>query len=150
MLALMPGESRGSLLGQITLLNELISARLEPALREVGLSFGTFELLSAVKAGNGQRTQIELADELGITAPSLCEAVQAGIKKGWLTQVAGQTDRRTKFVGLTSTGDHAVQHVLSAFRDLENEIAPKLGTKEIETTLKALEKARALLQVGAP
>jgi DNA-binding MarR family transcriptional regulator len=129
-----------SLLGHIAMVNDLITARLEAPMRQAGLNFGTFQLLSAVRGGKEQLSQIELAKRLGITAPSLCEAVQAAATKGLVQQLPSETDRRVKRVALTEKGRDAVQQVLDAFARLDHSIAEQISDRDIANGLKLLKK----------
>lgn len=110
---------RDTLSGQAAVLGQLSLEFIEPKLAELGINLGTFELLSAVQAARGQAKQADLARRLGISPPSLCEALKIAVRKGVVEQVVSGADQRAKFVRLTKAGERALAETLSALADME-------------------------------
>jgi DNA-binding MarR family transcriptional regulator len=72
---------------------------------QLGLSRSRFNLLWILYRTEGRRLSIGgLADNIGITAPSVMKMVQTLEAENWVTTVKGTTDRRVTFVDLTPTG----------------------------------------------
>lgn len=124
------------------IVNELVAAYLQPTLREVGLNQGTFEVLSAIHATGGQGAQIDIARRLGITAPSLSEAVKLAVRDGLVRQIADPSDARRKRLGLTGKGRRAVARVLEAVQEAERHLIQDVDPA-------ALRSARATLKQAA-
>lgn len=117
------------ILGQVLVANELVSSRLEDPFRKLGLTFGVFELLATIRSGRGTFSQAELARRLGISPPSLCEAVQTAQRKGFVRQVDSPTDRRSKRPVLTPAGESAISAALAEVRNLEADLVRRLGNR---------------------
>lgn len=92
---------------------------MEPQLERAGLTLSSFELLSAIRSSGGKASQADIARRLGITPPSLSEAVRYATQKGLIEQVADIQDKRLKRLRLTDAGRKAVHGVLSAVKETE-------------------------------
>jgi DNA-binding MarR family transcriptional regulator len=138
-------ELRITLTGQAAMLNELAMAYIEPTLRQGGLNWGTFELISAVHAANGQAKQSELADRLGITPPSLCEALKTAVKKGFLEQVTSETDQRAKIVRLTNEGKQILDQALQTIAQMESRLKDSLDSQRVSEAIALLTDANRVL-----
>lgn len=134
-------DIRDSLSGQASLLSELLTAAMEPQLREEGLTPAMFELLSSVRAAGGKSTQIEIARRLGITAPSLSEAVRGAVKGGFLEQIANPQDGRAKLLKLTHQGMLSLQRVLQAVGAAERSMVERVSHEELTVTIDVLKRA---------
>jgi MarR family transcriptional regulator for hemolysin len=136
---------RDTLSGQAAVLGQLSLAFIEPKLAELGINLGTFELLTAVQAARGQAKQTDIARRLGISAPSLCEALKIAVRKGVVEQVAGESDHRTKFVRLTKAGQRAIDETLAVLADMEALLHRSLdGAKVREATALLAEANRTV------
>lgn len=98
-------------------LHEAIWSAFEPRLQQIGLSMTDFQVMSAIHAARGMAAQIQIAAALGITAPSLSEAVRAMERSGLVQRKVTSADRRVRILGLTDKGDAMLR---SAFRILES------------------------------
>lgn len=130
-----------SLVAEAALLYEAVAARLEPRLKAAGLSIGTFELLSAVHAAKGKAHQAELARRLGVTPPTLCEALRSAVRAGLVEQHDDPKDARVKRVSLTQAGTSALALTLAALDELEREVVAELGEEEARTLAEGLRRA---------
>lgn len=139
------GSLRESLSGQAAVLSELCMAYLEPRLTELGITFGTFELLSAVRAAKGAVHQAELARRLSISPPSLCEALKIAVKKGLLRQETPEGNQRAKVVSLTLAGTNALDRTLEAMADLERTLRGSLDAERLRGATATLAEANRLL-----
>lgn len=139
----MEGERslQGSLSARASVLSELVSAQLGPVLEANGLNYGTFELLSAAHAADGKASQAELARRLGITPPSLCEAVKGAMAKGLVEQRANKRDRRENRIQLTRKGGAALRKVLSALSATEERMTRGISTEQLDIAVRVLGDA---------
>lgn len=139
----MEGERslRGSLSARASVLSEMVSARLDPVLEANGLNFGTFELLSAAHAADGKASQAELARRLGITPPSLCEAVKGAIAKGLVEQRPNKRDRRVHRIQLTRKGGAALRKILSALAATEQSMVRGISAEHLDIAVRVLGDA---------
>lgn len=141
-------ELRTTLTGQAAILSELASAFIEPSLRQQGMNLGTFELLSAVQASKGQAKQNELAERLGITPPSLCEALKSAVKKGFVEQVPSPQDQRAKIVRLTNKGSKALDFALQTINLMESRLRNSLDSEKLKDSISLLAEANKVLALA--
>jgi DNA-binding MarR family transcriptional regulator len=135
-----------SLVGQASLLSELVDFAIAPRLEELGLSHRTFALLGAVRATDGLCTQADLARRLGITPPSLTEALQAANRNGFVEQTADAKDARAKRVRLTPKGRTTLSRAASAIVEVEAKLIDALpgdAYRNAVSTLRAATKVIA-------
>lgn len=139
----MEGERslRGSLSARASVLSEMVSAQLDPVLESNGINFGTFELLSAAHATDGKASQAELARRLGITAPSLCEAVKAAVAKGLVEQRPNKRDRREHRIHLTRKGAGALRKILTALAAIEQRMTLGISAEDLDVAICVLGDA---------
>ncbi|MCX7799355.1 MAG: MarR family winged helix-turn-helix transcriptional regulator [Fimbriimonadales bacterium] len=143
----MSADAPVSLVAEAALFYEAVASRLEPRLKEAGLTMGTFELLSAVHAARGRAHQAELARRLGVTPPTLCEALRSAVRAGLVVQQDDPADARIKRVSLTEAGAAALARTLSELDELEREAVAELGEQaalELATGLR--RAARRLIR----
>jgi DNA-binding MarR family transcriptional regulator len=133
-------EVRDSLSGQAGLLVELLTAALQPDLEAAGLTLACFELLSAVHSDGGKSAQSDIARRLGISPPSLSEAVRMAVKRGLIIQIAVETDARVKQLKLTPKGRAAVRRVLDAVKRVETDMQGGLSSTEIGSAIDILAR----------
>ena len=138
---------RDSLVSQAAVLSEFVAGRIESTLARAGLTFGAFELLSAVR-GAPSATQVELAAKLGITPSSFCEAARAAAKKGLVEQEAPISDRRTKRLVLTRKGAKALEEALRAMEYLEGVAVEGIVPSKLAVATEVLELACRNLSRG--
>jgi DNA-binding MarR family transcriptional regulator len=129
-----------SITGQAAILSELVATYIEASLRSSGLSLGSFELLSAVKA-SPSATQAEIAARLGITPSSLCEAVRSASDKGLVEQESSMQDRRAKRVALTRKGSNALDKALKALEEAEQKATEGLSPNRLNVAIETLRQA---------
>jgi DNA-binding MarR family transcriptional regulator len=129
-----------SLSGQAGLLVELLSAAMEPELVRAGLTLSSFELLSAVHASGGKSSQADIARRLGITPPSLSEAVRYATQKGLVEQIPDPTDGRLKRLRLTAVGRKAVHGIMAAVNATEDAILAEADVSRLADAIALLRE----------
>lgn len=135
-----------SITSQAAILSELVASYLDRSIRDSGLTLGLFELLSAVK-GSPSATQADLAEKLGITPSSLCEAVRSAAKKGFVEQEESATDRRSKRVVLTRKGAQLLSKALEALQAAESQATAGMSPTKLAGAIETLRQASRNLAV---
>jgi len=93
--------------------HRLASRRLADALKPLGLTPALASVLVRVGLADGT-TSGEISAELGVTAPSVSQAVGALASMGYVERRPDPTDRRRTVPVLTEDGREAVGEVLAA------------------------------------
>jgi DNA-binding MarR family transcriptional regulator len=119
---------------------------MEPRLRELGISWATFQLLTTVANIGPKASQIEVARRLGITAASLSEAVQAHVARGLIEQIPHPKDKRIRILRLTP----ASQQIVSSIKDLvlksETAMTKGLSAAEVASASAVLDRVLVNLE----
>ena len=118
---------------------------LDRRLRPLGYSRSRWMVLLHVSR-NDAIAHGELAERLGIEAPTLVRLVDRMEADGLLSRVASETDRRVKHLHLSAAGRKEVERIRASAAELRREILATLDRSEISITLNALEKIRTTLE----
>jgi len=124
--------------GQAGILTQLLAEAVEPAIRRLGLTMATFDLLGAVAASSRNPTQAEIAERLGISAPTLSETIRSAVERGLIAQRRSQRDRRANEITLTVSGRAALRDAVAAVQNAERAMVEGVPTKEIESLVHTL------------
>lgn len=130
-----------SLTGLASVLSELTASLVEPVLQRHGLGFGAFDLLSAVHAADGRESQTQIAARLGISPPSLTEAIQSAVKKGLIEQLVVATNQRARRVMITDKGKAILQECLDQITRAESLATQGLSAAELDQAKASLRRA---------
>jgi len=84
---------------------------------------------------------LELADELGVTGPTISVAVSRLVKSDWLEQRSDPTDRRAKPLFLTKRSEALLSEIRVYQREMLNLFMSGLGAQEQEDFLRLFDKA---------
>ncbi len=88
----------------------------------------------------------ELAERLGIEAPTLVRLIDRMEADALLKRRASESDRRVKHLHLSAAGKKEVARVWANAADLRRELLSGLSKAEINTTLDVLQKIRTRLE----
>lgn len=124
---------------RIAALYELQSAHLDPRLRELGVSWASFQLLTAVYAADGQ-SQNQIAQRLGIKPATMSEAVFNHSQKGLMEQVVSSSDRRVKGLKLTPKGRKLVETIRESLSESERAMVAGLSASELRFAIEVFDK----------
>ena len=138
----MPSEQIGA---RIATVYELQSAWLEPRLKGIGVSWGTFQLLTTINSAGKRASQVEVARRLGVTAATLSETVFTHVQRGLIDQVATNRDRRVKVLQLTDRSKGLLRQIKKLISESENLMAK--GLKDVEAEQLAGLLDRVLLNL---
>lgn len=116
----------------------------EQALKSTGkieLSISEMHLIEAVgKEREKGRTISDIAQEMGITLPSVTVAINKLVKKGYVQKIRGESDARTVYVVLTKAG-RKIDAVHRYFHEqMIRKISEGFSEEEKEVLLKGIEK----------
>lgn len=119
---------------------------LDRRLRPLGYSRSRWMALLHVSRQDGI-THRELAERLGIEAPTLVRLIDRMEDEGLLQRCASETDRRVKHLHLSSNGRKEVERIWASAANLRQEILSGLSEAEISTTLNVLQNIRSKLEL---
>ena len=116
----------------------------EQALKNTGkmdLSISEMHLIEAVGKDKAcGRTISDIAQELGITLPSVTVAINKLVKKGYVEKVKGENDARTVYVKLTKSGSKMDAVHRYFHEQMVRKISEGFSDGEKETLLKGIQK----------
>ena len=118
---------------------------LDRRLRPLGYSRSRWMALLHVSRNDGISHR-ELAERLGIEAPTLVRLIDRMEGEGLLKRCASETDRRVKHLHLSEAGRKEVQRIHDSAADLRRELLSGLSDAEINATLNILQSIRAKLE----
>lgn len=95
----------------------------------------------------GGITHRELADRLGIEAPTLVRLIDRMEKEGLLNRRPSETDRRVKHLDVTPAGRKEVERIRACAADLRGELLAGLDANEIGAALEILQQIRSKLEI---
>lgn len=118
---------------------------LDRRLRPLGYSRSRWMVLLHVSR-NDAITHGELAERLGIEAPTLVRLIDRMESEGLLNRRPSETDRRVKHLYLSPAGHKEVERIWASAAALRKEILSGLSKDEINTTLKVMQQIRSKLE----
>jgi DNA-binding MarR family transcriptional regulator len=108
------------------------------------LSLAQYHLLEPL--GTGPRTNRELAELAGISAPTGTRIVDGLLERGWVSRVADPTDRRAVVISLTDTGRAALAKKQREYLARRRQIADALDPHEQEVAAGLLRRLAAIIE----
>ncbi|HEY5994336.1 MAG TPA: MarR family transcriptional regulator [Gallionellaceae bacterium] len=118
---------------------------LDRRLRPLGYSRSRWMVLLHVSLKDGISHR-ELADRLGIEAPTLVRLVDRMEGEGLISRRASEVDRRVKHLHLSPAGRKEVARIRASAAEVRMEALAGLDQAEISATLKILKKIRTTLE----
>ncbi len=118
---------------------------LERRLRPLGYSHSRWKVLWYISREDGI-THSELAERLGIEAPTLVRLIDRSEEEGLLTRRASESDRRVKHLHLSAAGRKEVERIRACAADLRKEVLSGLSKAEIDAALNVLQLIRSKLE----
>ena len=126
---------------RIAAVYELQAEWMEPKLRELGISWSTFQLLTAVANAGDRASQIEVARRLGVTAATLSESVQAHLDKGLLSRTTLPRDKRVKLLRLTPESKAIVERIKELVVQADEAMTRGVLPDEMTLVARVLDRA---------
>lgn len=117
---------------------------LDRQLKPLGFTLSRWMLLLHLSRNDGC-THKELAQCMGIEAPTLVRLVDRMEKEGLLNRCHSETDRRVKYLRLSKLGMASVENIRSCATDLRQKVLAGLTQTEIQNALKVMINIRSQL-----
>ncbi len=133
--------SSENIAARVAAIYELQSAWLEPRLKEIGVNWTTFQLLTAISMAGKKASQVEIARRLGVTAATLSESVYSQVQKGMIEQIPSKHDRRQKILQLTDKSKVMMRQIKKLVAESERVMTQNL------TEAQAVEASQILDQI---
>ena len=108
------------------------------------LSLAQYHVLEPL--GTGPRTNRELAELAGISAPTATRIVDGLLERGWVSRVADPTDRRAVVISLTDTGRAALAKKQREYLASRRQIADALDPHEQQVAAGLLRRLAAIIE----
>jgi DNA-binding MarR family transcriptional regulator len=109
-----------------------------------GLSLAQYHLLEPL--GEGPRTNRELAELAGISAPTATRIVDGLLQRGLVSRVEDPTDRRAVVISLTAEGRSALGKKQRQYAARRNRVAEALEPHEQEVATELLRRLAAVIE----
>jgi MarR family transcriptional regulator for hemolysin len=111
-------------------------------LKPLGLSEAKWRTVLHLARGPANMNQRELADRLGVEAPTLARLLDRLAADGWVERRADSDDRRVKSIGLLPKASGVIRQIDRAMREMRAEALEGVQEKEIRASLKVLKVIR--------
>jgi MarR family transcriptional regulator for hemolysin len=138
----MPATKMNSSIERIGPLFQVISRTwrsiLDSRLAPLGLSEARWQCLLHLGRANNPIAQVELAERMGITPPTLVKLLDRLEEDGWIERLPEPQDRRAKLVGLTSKACDMTRKIEQEAQLLRQEIWSEISADERDALLKTL------------
>jgi MarR family transcriptional regulator, transcriptional regulator for hemolysin len=115
-----------------------LAARMAEALRDLELSVGEYCVLW--KAGEGERTQVEIAELAALDKSVVVKAVDGLERLGLAARRVHDTDRRARLVVLTEAGTALLERAHEAVSEVYDEALSDLAPRARATFLAQLQQ----------
>ena len=125
---------------RIAAVYELHAEWMEPKLRELGISWSSFQLLTTVANAGDKASQIEVATRLGVTAATLSESVQNHVDRGLLLQVPSNTDKRVRILTLTPESHEIIRRIKSLVLESDEVMTRGILPNELTVMTKVVDR----------
>lgn len=131
---------------RIAAIYDLQAALSEPGMKALGLSWTSFQLLSAVHSAGGSASQAEVARRLGVSPATLSESVSAHVAKGLLQRADSAADKRVKNLELTAEARRLLTKAMAIFEEVEASMLHGVAAGTVDGGLKLLDRCIANLE----
>jgi DNA-binding MarR family transcriptional regulator len=109
-----------------------------------GLSLAQYHLLEPL--GGGPRTNRELAEQAGISAPTATRIVDGLLQRELVSRVEDPTDRRAVVISLTAAGRSSLARKQREYAARRNRIAEAIEPHEQEVATELLRRLAAVIE----
>jgi DNA-binding MarR family transcriptional regulator len=117
----------------------LIDKDIDRTLKEHDIARTQYRALYFINRFGGS-TQTDLLEVMEVQAPTLTLIIDALVRKGWLTRVKDEDDKRINKLRLTIVGEEKFKHIPDPAHKLNEAIRKKLSADESQTFELALKK----------
>jgi MarR family transcriptional regulator for hemolysin len=106
------------------------------------ITFRQFEVLAWI-AMEGEQSQVELAERLGIEAPTLAGVLSRMERDGWLERYGCPDDRRRKRIRVTPKAEAVWARMVECCRRVRAKATEGISAEELETFKRICQQLRA-------
>lgn len=89
-------------------------------------------ILFSLRRIGGTATQKELADMLGISAPTVAVSIKRMVKAGILEKTQDSTDLRRNFITITPKGSDLIDQTIQAFNQIDKDVFEGFTQSELD------------------
>lgn len=111
---------------------------LDSRLAPLGMSEARWQVLLHLSRADHVLSQVELADAMGITPPSVVKLLDRLEEDGWVLRITEPQDRRSKRIGLTDKAKDMARRIEDAARVLRQEVWEGISAAERQAFLGVL------------
>jgi DNA-binding MarR family transcriptional regulator len=114
-------------------------AMIDNMMADEGLIAPQFGILNILRASEGLN-QISLGLQMGIDKATIVKLIDGLEKQGYVVRVSSETDRREKFLKVTTRGLKFLDHIIPKMKNLEANFLSPLSAEEKKVLLNAVPK----------
>jgi MarR family transcriptional regulator, transcriptional regulator for hemolysin len=111
-------------------------------LKPLGLSEAKWRAVLHLARGPANMNQRELADRLGIEAPTLARLLDRLAADGWIERRTDPADRRARSIFLLPKASGLIRQIDRAIHEMRAEVLKGVQEKDIRASLKVLQVIR--------
>jgi DNA-binding MarR family transcriptional regulator len=117
----------------------LIDTDIDHTLKQHNIARTQYRALYFV-ARFGEPTQSDLMEVMEVQAPTLTLIIDALVRKGWLTRIKDEKDKRSNKLRLTTVGEKKFKHIPDPAHKLHEAIKRNLSSEESQSLEISLKK----------
>ena len=126
------------ILPTISKVHRVLSPSLEKAVNEHGLTLAEFRIVGLLMGEDQGHSQKALANQLGITSPSMSVSINNLEKKQWIQKVSDQNDQRIKRIKVSPKANFS--DIAKLINQLESQAIKGIPKKDLDTAQQVLMK----------
>jgi DNA-binding MarR family transcriptional regulator len=121
----------------VSKVQRLMSVCLEAEIKQHDLSLAEFRIVGLLMGEDQGYSQKQLAQKLGISAPSLSVSIASLEKKHWVERVADQQDQRIKRIRVSPQANFS--SIAQVITSLDKQATKGISQKDLATSHKVLQ-----------
>jgi len=125
----------------VCMTSHAIRRALDAELAREGITFRQWEVLAWI-AMEGEQSQVELAERLGVEAPTLAGILARMERDGWLLRFACPVDRRRKRIRATEKAESLWLRMVDCCRSVRARATQGVSADELAALKQTCEKIR--------
>lgn len=133
----------------VTMTSHVIRRAVDAELAKENITLRQFEVLAWI-ALEGEQSQVELAERLGIEAPTLAGILARMERDGWLERYGCPEDRRRKRIRVTPKAESVWVRMAECCRRVRSKATRGISEEELADFKRICEKLRTNLEPEPP
>lgn len=146
---MLPYDFEESVSYWVTMTSHAIRRAVDLELAKENITLRQFEVLAWI-ALEGEQSQVELAERLGIEAPTLAGILTRMERDGWLERFGCPDDRRRKRIRATPKAESVWERMTECCRKVRRDATQGISQGELSELKRICEKLRANLEPVSP